>query len=378
MPQWPEDQGYRLTKSPGAEEVAFASQRVRLRRRHKLISRKLTLLELAEYLKNVSQACKLHGVSRQHFYDIKKAYEEHGLEGLRENSRRKPCIKNHVAPEVEEAVVQMAMEYPAYGQARSSNELHKAGILVSSGGVRSIWLRHGLETFKKRLAALEEKAAKEGLVYTEAQLVALETAQRQQETDPEEIETEHPGYLLSQDTFYVGYLKGVGRIYQQTVIDTFSSVGFAKLFTAKVPVTAADILNDRVLAFFEEQHIPVLRILTDRGTEFCGSPDKHPYELYLQLHDIEHGKTKVKSPQTNGLCERFHQTVLNEFYRVTFRKKVYSDLETLQADLDESIHHYNHQRTHQGKRCQGRTPIATFMEGKKLFQQKNLDEGLVA
>lgn len=151
------------------------------------------------------------------------------------------------------------------------------------------------------------------LVYTEAQLSALETAKRQRETDPEEIETEHSGYLLGQDTFYVGYLKGVGRIYQQTVIDTYSSVGFAKLYTAKVPVTAADSLNDRVLPFFEDHHVPILTVLTDRGTEFCGRLDKHPYELYLQLNDIEHRKTKAKSPQTNGICERFHQTVLNEF-----------------------------------------------------------------
>lgn len=344
----------------------------------KLVRNKLSLLELAEYLKNVSQACKINGVSRQHFYDIKKAYEEHGLEGLKEKTRRKPCLKNRVAPEVEDSVVKMAVEYPAYGQVRASNELRKNGILVSGGGVRSIWQRHSLETMKKRLKALEEKAAKEGIVYTEAQLAALETVKRARESDPDEIETAHPGYLISQDTFYVGYLKGVGRIYQQTVIDTYSSVGFAKLYTAKIPVTAADTLNDRVLPFFVEQNTPVLRVLTDRGTEFCGSPDKHPYELYLQLNEIEHTKTKVKRPQTNGICERFHQTMLNEFYRITFRKKIYSDIEMLQADLDEFMKKYNHERTHQGKRCKGRTPMETFIEGKKLVIEKNLEERLAA
>jgi transposase InsO family protein len=344
----------------------------------KLIRRKQSLLELAEYLQNVSQACKIHGVSRQHFYDIRKAYEEQGLEGLKEKTRRKPCVKNRVAPEVEEAVLNMAYEYPAYGQARASNELRKRGVLVSGGGVRSIWLRHGLETFKKRLRFLEEKAAQEGIVYTEAQLVALEAAKRERESHPDEIETEHPGYLLSQDTFYVGYLKGVGRIYQQTVIDTYSSVGFAKVYAAKVPVTAADLLNDRVLPFFEQQGVPVLRVLTDRGTEFCGAADKHPYELFLQLNEIEHTKTKAKSPQTNGICERAHQTVLNEFYRVAFRKKVYSDLEGLQVDLDEYLVYYNNERTHQGKRCQGRTPMATFLEGKRCFAEKNLSSPLAA
>src|SRR5512143_1538865 len=338
----------------------------------KLIRRKQSLLELAEYLQNVSQACKINGVSRQHFYDIRKAYEEQGLDGLKEKTRRKPCVKNRVAPEVEEAVLNMAYEYPAYGQTRAANELRKQGVLVSSGGVRSIWLRHGLERFKKRLNVLEEKAAQEGIVYTEAQLIALEAAKRERESHPDEIETEHPGYLLSQDTFYVGYLKGVGRIYQQTVIDTYSSVAFAKVYTAKVPVTAADVLNDRVLPFFEEHQIPVLRILTDRGTDFSGALDKHPYELYLELNEIEHTKTKAKSPQTNGICERVHQTILNEFYRVTFRKKVYSDLEILQSDLDGYMNGYNSTRTHQGKRCQGRTPMETFLEGKKFFEEKNL------
>ena len=344
----------------------------------KLIKSKLSILELGEYLKNVSQACKINGVSRQHFYDIKKAYEEHGLEGLKEKTRRKPCLKNRVAPEIEEAVVKKTYDYPAYGQVRLSNELRKEGILVSSGGVRSIWQRHNLETFKKRLLALEEKAAKEGIVYTEAQLQALETAKRERENDPDEIETQHPGYLISQDTFYVGYLKGVGRIYQQTVVDTYASVAFAKLYTSKVPVTAADILNDRVLPFFEEENIPILRVLTDRGTEFCGSPERHPYQLYLQLNDIDHSKTKVRSPQTNGICERFHQTVLNEFYRITFRKKMYSDIETLQRDLDEYMVEYNTERTHQGKRCKGRTPMETFIDGKKLFNEKNIRETMTA
>ena len=224
------------------------------------------------------------------------------------------------------------------------------------------------------MSLLEEKSAQEGIVYTEAQLVALEAAKRDRESHPDEIETEHPGYLLSQDTFYVGYLKGVGRIYQQTAVDTYSSVSFAKVYTAKVPVTAADLLNDRVLPFFEQEQIPVLRVLTDRGTEFCGAPEKHPYELYLELNDIEHTKTKAKSPQTNGICERVHQTILNEFYRVAFRKKIYPDLETLQIDLDEYMNEYNTRRTHQGKRCQGKTPMETFLDGKRDFREKNLNE----
>jgi transposase InsO family protein len=338
----------------------------------KLVSQKLSLLELGEYLKNVSEACRINGCSRQHFYDIKQAYESQGLEGLKEKSRRKPCVKNRVAPEIEEAVLQMALEYPARGQVRTANELAKQGVLVSAGGIRSIWLRHDLESFRKRLRALEEKAAKEGLVYTEEQVRVLEAARRERETEPNEIETHHPGYLVSQDTFYVGYIKGVGRIYQQTVIDTYAAVAFAKLYTAKVPLTAADCLNDRVMPFFEKQGIPVLRIMTDRGTEYCGRLDQHPYELYLQLNEISHTKTKARHPQTNGICERFHKTILDEFYRVIFRQKLIPTVEELQLDLDHWIAYYNMERTHQGKRCQGRTPMATFVDGLALARAANL------
>jgi len=339
----------------------------------KLINQKLSLLELGDFLHNVSDACRIHGCSRQHFYDIKKAYLSQGLDGLKEKSRRKPNHKNRVAPEIEESVLLMAYEYPAYGQLRASNELRKQGVLISSGGIRSIWLRHGLETFKKRLKALEEKAAKEGMVYTEEQLRVLEQARKERETVPDEIETHHPGYLLAQDTFYVGYIKGVGRIYQQTVNDTYSSVAFAKVYTAKVPLTAADALNDRVVPFFDEQSVDILRILTDRGTEFCSRLDKHPYQLYLQLHEIEHTRTKARHPQTNGICERFHKTILDEFYKTVFRKQIFDNIDDLQIELDKWLEFYNQKRTHQGKRCLGKTPMETFIDSMSLANKANLE-----
>jgi transposase InsO family protein len=220
-----------------------------------------------------------------------------------------------------------------------------------------------LETFRKRLKALEEKAAQERIVYTEEQLRALELLKREREESLEEIETEHPGYLLAQYAFYVGYLKGVGLIYEQTVLDTYSSVAFGKVYIAKVPITAADILNNRVIPFFEDHGVSILRILTDRGTEYCGALEKHPYEIFLQYHEIEHTKTRARRPQSNGICEASHKTALNEFYRVAFRKKVCSDVEMLQTDLDEWIGIYNNTRTHKVKRYQGKTPMETFIAG---------------
>jgi transposase InsO family protein len=334
-----------------------------------IIKHKVGLLNLAEELGNVSHACRLMGLSRDTFYRYKAAVDEGGVDALINKDRRQPNLKNRVDEQTEAAVVEYAIEEPAHGQVRASNELRKQGVFISPSGVRCVWLRHRLGRFKDRLRALEERMAKESLILTESQIQALEKKKQDDEACGE-IETAHPGYLGSQDTFYVGTLKGVGRIYQQTFIDTYAKVGFAKLYTTKTPITAADLLNDRVLPFYEEHQLPLLRILTDRGTEYCGKTETHDYQLYLAINDIDHTKTKAKSPQTNGICERFHKTILQEFYQVTFRKKIYRDIEALQADLDKWLDKYNYERTHQGKMCCGRTPMETLADGKNIWQEK--------
>ena len=336
-----------------------------------IIKHKAGLLNLAQELNNVSKACKIMGVSRDTFYRYQELVEEGGIEALINKSRRIPNLKNRVDQATEDAVKAYAIDYPAHGQHRTSNELRKQGIFVSGSGVRSIWVRHELGNFKQRLKALEIKISSEGIILNDAQISALEKKQQDDEACGE-IETAHPGYLGSQDTFYVGNLKGVGRIYQQTYVDTYSKVAHCKLYTSKTPITAADLLNDKVLPFYQHQDLPVLRILTDRGTEYCGKVEQHDYQLYLAINDIEHTRTKAMSPQTNGICERFHKTILQEFYQITFRKKLYGDLDALQKDLDEWIFYYNNERTHQGKMCCGRTPIDTLHDGKRIWAQKNL------
>ncbi len=343
----------------------------------KVIKNKLGVLKLAQQLGNVSQACKVLGYSRDSFYRFKELYDTGGDAALQEISRRKPIHKNRVEVQIEEAVIALAVDQPAFGQVRVANELRKKSLFISPGGVRSVWLRHDLETMQKRLKALEAKVAQDGIVLTESQLAAMERSKAEKEACGE-IETEHPGYLVAQDTFYVGTLKGVGRVYQQTCIDTYSKVAFAKLYDRKNALVAAEMLNDKVVPAFEEKGLRVLRMLTDRGTEYCGQREHHEYQLYLAIENIDHSRTKARHPQSNGICERFHKTLLNEFYRVTFRKKIYNTIEELQEDLDTWLDDYNTQRPHSGKYCFGKTPLQTLTDSTPLAQEKLVDFNLQA
>jgi len=229
-----------------------------------------------------------------------------------------------------------------------------------------------LATFKGWLKALEIIMAQENLILTESQLAALERTSEEKEAHGE-METEHPGYLGAQDTYYVGNIKGVGHIYQQTFIDTYTKVAFCKLYDRKNALVAADILKDKVIPFFDSYDIPLLRILTDRGSEYCGNREHHEYVLFLDLENIDHSRTKAKSPQTNDICERFNKTCKDEFYSIAFRKKVYQSIKEIQLDLDEWLRQYNHERTHSGKYCYGKTPMQTFMDSIPLAKEKLFD-----
>ena len=189
-------------------------------------------------------------------------------------------------------------------------------------------------------------AENEGIL-TRSQVQALEQAKEEKEAHGE-IETPHPGFLLGQDTCYIGYIKNVGKIYQQTAIDTDSNVGFAKVYPDKTALTAADFLNNKVLLFFDFENIALLRILTDRGTDYCGRIKTHPYQLFSYLNGVEHSRTKVRHPQTNGSTERLNQIVQNEFYKVAFRKNIYKTIEEIQIDLDTFMDFNNTERTNQG------------------------------
>lgn len=333
----------------------------------KIAQKRLTLLQVAERIRNVSEACRRHSVSRSQFYEYKRAFQERGFDGLMD---RPPIPKNfpHETPaDVKEKIVALSLKHPAWGPVRVSDNLRLEGISVSPSTVRNIWIKEDLITRYKRLLRLEEEKNGQDIDLTEEQIRYLEKANpcfRERK-----VESPYPGYLLSQDTFHVGRIKGVGRIWLQAVVDTYGSFAFGKLYTSKLPETAVDVLYDRVLPFYESQGLQVENVLTDNGREYCGRAMIHPYQIFLDFSDIKHRRTRVARPRTNGFVERFNRTVLDEFLRETFREKFYTSVEELQGDLDNWLHHYNHERPHRGYRNMGRRPIETIEAGKIVKEQ---------
>ena len=340
--------------------------------RQQLIKARIGMLALAEELQNVSSACKRAGISRSHYYEIKEAFEKYGQEGLAPRERRSPRMPNQTPPELEARILEMTEQFPSYSYIRISGQLRLVGVGVSPSAVRAVWARHGLTLRIQRLLWLEQKTAAAGGILTERQMRLLQK-HRGKNSDPEQhVEAPHPGYLLCQDTYFVGTIKGIGRIYMQTVVDAHCSLGFAKLYLSKAPITAVEVLHDRVLPFYEENNVPVDHLLTDNGTEFRGRELSHPFELYLTINQIAHRKTEVRRPETNGFCERLHRTIKEEFFVSAFRKTLYESVDQLQKHLDAYMNFYNRERSHQGYRTRGRTPHQAFLDGVSFLPQERV------
>jgi len=330
--------------------------------RNKVARRKLSLLELAGEMGNISKACKIMGYSRQQFYEIRRNFQTYGSQGLLD---RLPGARgphpNRVSDEIEQAVLNYSLKHPSHGCLRVAQDLVLSGQNVSSGGVRGVWSRHNLLQKYQRFLRLEQSVKEKKIDLSEEQIRALERFSP--EFRERHIETKHTGDLVAVDTFLVGTLKGVGRVYMQSVIDCYSRYAWGRLYTSKLPVTAAQTLNNHVLPFFENHDVAITTILSDNGREFCGRPDRHPYELFLQLEGIEHRTTKVRRPQSNGFVERLHRTLLDEHFRIMGRRKWYESVEAMQNDLDDYLIKYNTKRPHQGRNMNGRTPEKVFKEG---------------
>ncbi len=322
----------------------------------KLARQRRSVLERAQALGNVTPACRQRGVSRTQFYEYKRRFQEQGLEGLTDLP---PMHKTHpqtTPPEVVERLLTLSLQYPGWGCGKLSDYLRLQGVAVSGPTIQDLLTKHGLGSKYERLPRLEEQALKEGIELTAEQVALVEKANpcyRERH-----VESSRPGELLCQDTYWVGSFKGVGKVYLHSVVDTYGSYAFGFLYAGRIPEAAVAVLHNDVLPFYQERGLAVGAVLTDNGREFCGTAS-HPYELYLALNDLEHRRTKVRSPQTNGFVERFHGTVRQEFFQVALRQRFYPTAEDLQPDLEAWLEHYNTERPHRGYRNRGKRPLDT-------------------
>lgn len=336
----------------------------------KIAKQRLSVLELAQVLGNVSSACRQRDISRTQFYEYKRRFQTHGIEGLKDLP---PIHKTHpqaTSQELVQKILALALEQPAYGCKRISDELAKTGALISFVTVQSILNKHQLGTKYERWLALEKRHAELAIELTADQIAFLERENPQ--FTQRHVESTRPGELLNQDTFFVGTLKGVGKVWLHAVVDTFSSYAFGFLFASKQPEAAVAVLHNDVLPFYQHLGITINAILTDNGLEFCGT-EHHPYEVYCAFTEITHRTTKVRSPRTNGFIERFNRTVLDEFFRKAFRQTLYQSVDELQIDLDRWLLDYNTQRPHQGYRNMGRRPWETinlYLESNSRVRQE--------
>jgi transposase InsO family protein len=332
----------------------------------KIAEQRLSVLELAKALGNVSAACKQRGMSRTQFYEYKRRFQTHGIEGLVDLP---PVHHSHPAttpPEVEQRILDVSLERPAWGCDRLSDQLKLEGINISAITIQKILNRNEMGSRYDRWLKLEEKHSQKAIELTGEQVAFIE--KQNPAFRERHVESNAPGELLCQDTFFVGHLKGVGKVYLHTVVDAYGSYAFGFLHPSKQSEAAAAVLHNDTFPFYRQKGLAVKAVLTDNGREFCGKDD-HPYKLYLELNDIEHRHTQVRRPQTNGFVERFQRTVLDEFFRIAFRKKLYESVEALQADLDAWLHSYNYERPHQGYRNLGKRPFEHIEQ--YLVEQQN-------
>jgi transposase InsO family protein len=321
----------------------------------KLALQRLRILELAEKLGNAAEACRQGRMDRTSFHMWKRRFQTHGLEGLKDLPPIRKTHPNAKPEPVRQAVLELSAKNPAWGSKRLAQELELMGMQISNFTVQEILKRAGLGSKFQRYLKLEEQALAGAQLSPEhlRMLEKLNPCFRERH-----VESSLPGELVSMDTFYVGVFKGIGRVYLHTAVDTFGSYAFGMLATERNSLRAAELLYGQLMPFYESHGFKLQAVLTDNGTEFCGT-QSHPFEQTCFQHGIAHRRTRVKRPQTNGFAERFHRTILDEFFRIELRKKAFETLEELEVALQEWLCRYNLKRPHQGYRNLGRTPYQT-------------------
>lgn len=251
--------------------------------------RKLSLLQLAEELGNVSNACKLMGYHRGTFYKVKLAFQIGGVATLVEQKHGpRNQHPNHVAADIEQRILDFSLQQPTRGPQYVANQLRLDNVNVSAGGVRGVWLRHDIETRHKRLMRLERHARQQTFVLSEAQIKLLE--RHTSDFRSRHVEASRPGELLNQDTFYWGTLKSVGKVYVQVIVDVSCSFAFGKVYTSKMPITACDLLSYRPTRTWASPSAPCSPVFALVKT--CnGRPSKTEY-------------SRAKGPATNRVLLR--------------------------------------------------------------------------
>lgn len=308
-------------------------------------SQRLRVLRDAERLGNVSEACRRHGMSRTLFYRLRKRFELYGADGV--HPKRRTAATGRPSPisvQVERQVIALALAWPTCGPQWYSDQLARSGVTLAPTTIWRLLKRHRLGSRRTRLAVLERASATRGLL-TERTAKPVR-----------HVGADVPGDLLSLDTFYVGKLKGVGKVWQITGCDVASSFGWARLIIGEVTAAA-------VLAFLREIVRPAYRhagwrlqrVLTDNGKEFKGA-----FAAGCEALQITVTRTKPRHAWTNGFVERLQKTILHEHWRIAFRRQYFTGRRMLQAALDRFLQFYNHERTHRGYRLRGRTPATVF------------------
>jgi len=270
-------------------------------------------------------------------------------------------MPNQIKPDKEKIILNYIIKYPTHGPKRIANELRQQKITTSETDIYHVLRRKELNHRLDRLFYAQDRS--DNPLATERYL--REVAKRKESY----IKAYYPGYHIFQDTFYVGTIKGLVRIYQQTGIDAYAGFGFAKVFRDKTAISAIDFLKTKVLSVYRQFHIPLDRILTDNGKEYTTHwvDGNHGDESFLKQHSIRHTRIKLRTPQSNGVIERFNRTLLEEFYQIAMMKKVYFSISELQDDLDQFIYDYNFKRTNQGYRLKGKIPYQKFLDDKRKY-----------
>lgn len=336
------------------------------------IRSKLALLQLAKELGSVSKACEIMGYSRDSYYRFKRQYEKVGEQGLRNLSRKKPALKNRVAPEVEEQVIEIALDYPNYGQAKASEILTARGCTISASGVRAIWVRHNLETKKNRLIALESALRQKQNLAPDARLKAEQLYSIKQ--NEIELECLYPGNVCVQDTMKIGEIDGVGLVYQHTFIDAYSQYAIGMVSTSNDSAHAAQFLSEQVAKRFVQMEVPIEHILTDKGAEFFGKKSV-PFRDIIDQLKINHVHMRAyNGPVVNGLGARFHRLIWDNFYESLIKKTRIDSLATLELALQQWLSEYNQKFAVAGRYTLGRAPNKSLDLSRHLINPNALKQ----